>query len=90
MQLIRLVQVICARLKLANKNPDPVTSLTAPGLSASETVSLLIAGNLYEDAIRISKLFSLDVRPIGAAGPGMAVSVCQAPSENAMENMWSP
>lgn len=61
-----------------NRNPDPVTSLTAPGLSASETVSLLIAANLYEDAIRISKLFALDVRPIVEGLASRCVRLTQA------------
>lgn len=61
-------QLICVRLKLANKQQkqqgDPLVGMSGSGLSASETVSLLVVSNLYEDAIQIATLFDLDKRPI--------------------------
>ncbi len=38
--------------------------VSGPGLSPSETLSLLIHANLYEDAVRIARLFNLEPTPI--------------------------
>ena len=69
-EIEREFQLICARLKLANKCqtsiPGSSTMLMGPALSSSETVSLLIASNLYEDALKIAGSYSppLDFTPI--------------------------
>ena len=69
-EIEREFQLICARLKLANKCqtsiPGTSSMLMSPSLSPSETVSLLIASNLYEDAIKIAGSYNppLDVTPI--------------------------
>ena len=38
--------------------------MTGPGLSANETVALLTAANLYEDAVHIGRIFELDHRSV--------------------------
>ena len=69
-EIEREFQLICARLKLANKCqtaiPGSSTMLMGPALSPSETVSLLITSNLYEDALKIAGSYSppLDLTPI--------------------------
>ena len=62
-------QVVCARLKLANKTksfPGGGHVVSGPAAPASETVAFLVGANLYEDAVRIASAFdpALDVRPI--------------------------
>jgi len=69
-------QIVCARLKLANKQTaTPALSGLQAGAAAlvgggqstpDETVSLLVAANLYEDAVKIATAFRppLDCRPI--------------------------
>jgi hypothetical protein len=42
-------QLVCARLKLANKTNE----LTGPTLSPAETVALLVAANLFDDAVNL-------------------------------------
>lgn len=37
---------------------------SGPGLTPQETQSLLVSANLYEDALHLSDLFDLDVRPV--------------------------
>jgi hypothetical protein len=71
-QIEKEFELISARLKLVKKssrsnNADSSAALfaiTGPGLSAGETVSLLVSANLYEDAANISRIFDLDYRPI--------------------------
>lgn len=53
-------QLVCARLKLANKCSD----LTGPSMSPVETVALLVSANLFDDAVNLAKLFNLDQRMI--------------------------
>ena len=53
-------ELVSARLQLIKRGSLP----SGPGLSPSECVSLLIAANLYEDAVKIAQLYSLDFRPI--------------------------
>jgi len=52
-----------ARLKLctfSSNNSEPVSSLSlTPGLTAIETVSLLVASNLYMDAVNLCNTFNL-------------------------------
>jgi nuclear pore complex protein Nup160 len=64
----REFQLVSARLKLANctnkKKKEGLASITGPGLSANDTLALLISSNLYEEAVKIAKLFKLDSRPI--------------------------
>ncbi len=38
--------------------------ISGPGLSPSETLSLLVSVNLFQDAVQITKLFDLDPTPI--------------------------
>ncbi len=54
----REFELVGARLKLARRSSSSLVA--GPGLSPSETMSLLVAANLYEDAVRVSKLFDLD------------------------------
>ena len=69
-EIEREFQLICARLKLANKCqttlPGSSTMLMGPALSPKETVSLLISSNLYEDSVKIASSYdpSLDFKPI--------------------------
>ena len=57
-------ELVCARIKLMKKNAGNQVSISGPGLSSGETVALLAAANLFEDAIQISKIFGLDYKSI--------------------------
>lgn len=77
----REFELVCARLKLVSKNAkDPITASlpTGPGLSAQETVSLLVNAHLYEDAIHISKIFDLDKTPIVEGLASRCVTLARA------------
>jgi hypothetical protein len=69
-EIEREFQLICSRLKLANKCqttlPGSSTMLMGPALSPRETVALLISSNLYEDAVKIASSYTppLDFKPI--------------------------
>ncbi len=71
-QIEKDFELISARLKLLRKaqqqqqqsSGHQLAAITGPGLSAGETVALLISANLYEDAVHISRTFELDYRPI--------------------------
>ncbi|XP_040564442.1 nuclear pore complex protein Nup160 [Lepeophtheirus salmonis] len=74
-------ELSCARLKLLNKD----ISYARPGLSPGETVSVLIASNLFEDAIQISSLFNLDFRPIVEGLASRCVRLSQIKNESAWD-----
>ena len=69
-EIEREFQLICARLKLANKCqstlPGSSTMLMGPALSPNETVSLLVSSHLYEDAVKIASSYNppLETKPI--------------------------
>ena len=76
-------QLVCARLKLANRSSD----LAGPGLSPAETVALLVNANLFEDAVNLAKSFDLDPRNILEGLTGKCVRLARAkPSEQ--ESAW--
>ena len=65
-QIEKELELVCARLKLFKRSsggPGVASGLSGPGLSSSETVSLLVASNLFEDAVRICRIFDLDYQP---------------------------
>lgn len=53
-------QLVCARLKLANKTND----MSSPILSPAEMIALLVNANLFDDAVNLAKSFDLDLRNI--------------------------
>jgi len=73
-EIERDFQIVCARLKLANKrkafNQSAATVMVGGGGSGqsppTETVAFLVGSNLYEDAVKIASAFTppLDYRPI--------------------------
>ena len=66
-QIEREFELVSARLKLTKRSrssQSALSAVTGPGLSANETVSLLTASNLYEDAVHIGRIFELDHRPV--------------------------
>ena len=83
-------QIVCARLKLANKRRGQgghqVASAATfgPGATSqpSETVAFLVGAHLYEDAVRIASAFDppLDCRPVveGLAAKCVKLARCQA------------
>ena len=78
-------QLVCARLKLANKSSD----LTGPGLSPAETVALLVNANLFEDAVNLAKSFDLDPRNILEGLTGKCVRLARArPTEQEAAWEW--
>jgi nuclear pore complex protein Nup160 len=78
-------QLICARLKLANKSSD----LTGPGLSPAETVALLVNANLFEDAVNLAKSFDLEPRHILEGLAGKCVRLARArPTEQEAAWEW--
>ena len=65
----RELQLVAARLKLATcstaqRKRDQGGLVTGPGLSASDAVTLLVASNLFTEAAKLCKIFSLEYRPI--------------------------
>jgi hypothetical protein len=78
-------QLVCARLKLANRSND----LAGPGLSPAETVALLVNANLFEDAVNLAKSFDLDPRNILEGLTGKCVRLARAkPSEQEAAWEW--
>ena len=83
-------QIVCARLKLANKRRGQGVHQVAsaatfgPGATSqpSETVAFLVGAHLYEDAVRIASAFDppLDCRPVveGLAAKCVKLARCQA------------
>ena len=63
-------ELIAARLKLANcssakrKRDSTAGVISGPSLSASDAVTLLVSCNLFTEAVKISKAYGLDYRPI--------------------------
>ena len=49
---------------IGRSSDSALSAVTGPGLSANETVALLTAANLYEDAVHIVRIFDLDYRPV--------------------------
>eukprot|EP00095_Tigriopus_kingsejongensis_P000570 snap_masked-scaffold372_size192401-processed-gene-0.15 protein:Tk00570 transcript:snap_masked-scaffold372_size192401-processed-gene-0.15-mRNA-1 annotation:"nuclear pore complex protein nup160-like protein" len=77
----REFELVCARLKLVSTHSkDPITATlpTGPGLSAQETVALLVNANLYEDAIHIGQIFDLDKSPIVKGLSSKCVNLARA------------
>ena len=71
-QIEREFELVSARLKLTKQRGSrpssssqhaALSAVTGPGLSAGETVALLTAANLYEDAVHVGRVFGLDPRP---------------------------
>ena len=67
-QIEREFELVSARLKLTKRgrsssSQHALSAVTGPGLSAGETVALLTAANLYEDAVHVGRIFGLDPRP---------------------------
>ena len=67
-QIEREFELVSARLKLTKRgrsssSQHALSAVTGPGLSAGETVALLTAANLYEDAVHVGRVFGLDPRP---------------------------
>ena len=62
----REFQLINARLKLANSSKNNKQTLTAAGptLSANDVLTLLVASNLFTEAVKVAKAYQLDFRPI--------------------------
>ena len=59
--------LVSARLKLASlssKNKSQVQAVTGPTLSSSDALALLVAANLYVDAVKIATVFKVDLRPV--------------------------
>ena len=66
-QIEREFELVSARLKLTKRSrssQSALSAVTGPGLSANETVALLTAANLYEDAVHIGRIFELDHRSV--------------------------
>ncbi|XP_022094945.1 nuclear pore complex protein Nup160-like isoform X2 [Acanthaster planci] len=57
-------QLVDARLKLANHDPESIHSSMGPMLSADETVSLLVQSGLFDVACAVCKTFQLDLTPV--------------------------
>ena len=78
-------QLVCARLKLANKVDD----LTGPTFSPTETVALLVSANLFADAVNLARCFDLDPRNIVEGLAGRCVRLARArPSEQEAAWEW--
>ena len=92
-EIEREFQLLCARLKLANKHQTishgSSTMLMGPAISPNETVSLLISSNLYEDAVKIASSYDppLDFKPI-VEGLSMKCVQLSRGANTAVENAW--
>lgn len=65
----REFQLVAARLKLANcstakRKREQAGMVTGPGLSANDAITLLVSSNLFTEAVKVAKVFSLECRPI--------------------------
>ena len=85
-EIEREFELVCARLKLSKLSPG---QLSGPGVSAQETLSLLVSANLFESAVHLSGLFSLDPRPIVEGLASKCVGLARAgPAERDAAWEW--
>ncbi len=78
-------QLVCARLKLANK----INDMTGPSFSPAETIALLVNANLFDDAVNLAKSFDLDPRGIVEGLASRCVRLARArPSEQEAAWEW--
>lgn len=59
----REYDLIHARLLLLKKDPQP-TNIAASIISAADTVSLLVSGGLYEQAIDLCQAYNMNLHPV--------------------------
>ncbi|KAB7500634.1 Nuclear pore complex protein, partial [Armadillidium nasatum] len=75
--LEREYQLVHARLKLFKFHSSSSNLLPGGPMSASDTVSLLIYGKLFRDALKICRLFELSTLPVLE---GLALTCCDSRS----------
>ncbi|XP_038053213.1 nuclear pore complex protein Nup160-like isoform X2 [Patiria miniata] len=78
-------QLVDARLKLANHDPESVHTSMGPILSADETISFLVQAGLFDAACAVCKTFKLDLTPVFE---GLATKCVKLSLNGLSETAW--